>query len=121
MHTRFRAAAAARSEREVEEDVVDGGVAVVVTAVDLDEDAAAREGPGHGERVDDLVDERPLVEVVVVRRELRPGQDKGDSTSRQRECSARARPGKSTHASRALREMIARPKISQNERKTAEI
>jgi hypothetical protein len=49
------------------------------------------------------------------------GQDKGDSTSLQRECSARARSRKSTDASRALREMIARPKISRNERKTAEI
>jgi hypothetical protein len=49
------------------------------------------------------------------------GQDKGDSTSLQRECSARARSGNSTHASRALREMIARPKISRNERKMAEI
>jgi hypothetical protein len=51
----------------------------------------------------------------------RAGQDKGDSTSLQRECSARARFGNSTHASRALREMIARPKISRNEWKTAEI
>jgi glutathione peroxidase-family protein len=49
------------------------------------------------------------------------GQHKGDSTSLQRECSARARFGNSTHASRALREMIARPKISRNEWKTAEI
>merc|ERR1712091_123924 len=49
------------------------------------------------------------------------GQEKGDSTSLQRECSARARFGNSTHASRALREMIARPKISRNERKTTEI
>ena len=48
------------------------------------------------------------------------GQQKGDSTSLQRECSARARFGNSTHASRALREMIARPKISRNERKTTE-
>ena len=46
---------------------------------------------------------------------FRPGQEKGDSTSFQRECSARARFGNSTHASRALREMIARPKISRNE------
>ena len=49
------------------------------------------------------------------------GQEKGDSTSLQRECSARARSGKSIHASRALRGMIARPKISRNERKTTEI
>ena len=49
------------------------------------------------------------------------GQDKGDSTSLQRECSARARSGKSIHASRPFREMIARPKISRNEWKTAEI
>ena len=50
-----------------------------------------------------------------------PGQDKSDSTSLQRECSARARSGKSIHASRPFREMIARPKISRNEWKTAEI
>ena len=49
------------------------------------------------------------------------GQDKGDSTSLQRECSARACSGKSIHASRPVREMIARPKISRNEWKTAEI
>ena len=49
------------------------------------------------------------------------GRDKGDSTSLQRECSARARFGNSTHASRPFREMIARPKISRNERETAEI
>ena len=49
------------------------------------------------------------------------GQDTGDSTSLQRECSARARFGNSTHASRALREMIARPKISRNEWKPAEL
>ena len=48
------------------------------------------------------------------------GQEKGDSTSLQRECSARARSGKSIHASRALPEMIARPKISQNEWNMAE-
>ena len=45
------------------------------------------------------------------------GREKGDSTSLQRECSARARFGNSTHASRALREMIARPK---NQPKRAE-
>ena len=39
----------------------------------------------------------------------------------ERECSARARSGKSIHASRPFREMIARPKISRNEWKTAEI
>ena len=50
-----------------------------------------------------------------------PGQQKGDSTSIQHECSARARSKKSIHASRPFREMIARPKISQNEWKTAEI
>ena len=47
--------------------------------------------------------------------------DKSDSTSLQRECSARARSGKSIHAARPSREMIARPKISRNEWKTAEI
>ena len=49
------------------------------------------------------------------------GQDKSDSTSLQRECSARARSGKSIHASRPFREMIARPKISRNEWKPAEL
>jgi len=50
----------------------------------------------------------------------RAGRHKGDSTSLQRECAARARFGNSTHASRALREMIARPNISRNERETTE-
>ena len=49
-----------------------------------------------------------------------PGQHKGDSTSLRLECFARARSRKSAHASRSLREMIARPKISRNEQKTAE-
>ena len=53
--------------------------------------------------------------------ELGSGQEKSASISLQHECSARARAGKSIHASRALREMIARPKISQNEWKTTEI
>jgi hypothetical protein len=48
------------------------------------------------------------------------GRDKSDATSLQRERSARARCGNSIHASRPFREMIARPKISRNERKTAE-
>jgi hypothetical protein len=52
---------------------------------------------------------------------LLTGQDKGDSTSLRRECSARARSGKSIHASRPFREMIARPKISRNEWKPAEL
>ena len=62
-----------------------------------------------------------LTPARVVGAAWKPGQDKGDSTSLQRECSARARSGKSIHASRPFREMIARPKISQNEWKTAEI
>ena len=49
------------------------------------------------------------------------GQEKSDSSSLQHECSARARSGKSIRASRPFREMIARPKISRNEWKTAEI
>jgi hypothetical protein len=60
-------------------------------------------------------------DVVSLVAEPGAGREKSDSTSLQRECSARARSGKSIHASRALREMIARPKISRNERKTAEI
>ena len=54
-------------------------------------------------------------------RRCRSGQDKGDSTSLQRECSARARFGNSIHASRPFRETIARPKISRNEWKPAEL
>ena len=49
------------------------------------------------------------------------GQEKGDSSSLQHECSARARSGKNIHASRPLQEMIARPRMSRNEWKTAEI
>ena len=49
-----------------------------------------------------------------------PGQHTGDSTSLQRGRSARARSGKSVRASTPFREMIARPKISRNEWKTAE-
>jgi len=52
---------------------------------------------------------------------MAPGQEKSDSSSLRHECSARARCGKSIHPSRALREMIARPKISRNEWKTTEI
>ena len=46
------------------------------------------------------------------RRVEAPGRERGDATSLQCERSARARSGKSIHASRALRGMIARPKIS---------
>ena len=49
------------------------------------------------------------------------GQEKSDSSSLQHECFARDRSGKSIHASRTLREMIARPKISRNEWKMTEI
>ena len=52
---------------------------------------------------------------VCVGGEWRPEPRNDDSTSLQRECSARARSGGSIHASRTLREMIARPKISRNE------
>jgi hypothetical protein len=55
------------------------------------------------------------------RAESLAGQEKSDSSSLQHECSARARSGKSVYASRALREMIARPKISRNQWKTTEI
>ena len=51
----------------------------------------------------------------------RPWEETGDSTSLQRDRSARARSGNSIHASRALREIIARPKISRNEWKIAEL
>ena len=50
-----------------------------------------------------------------------PGQDKGDSTSLQLDCSARARSRPNVHASKTFREMIPRPKVSQNEWKTTEI
>jgi hypothetical protein len=66
-------------------------------------------------------DHRISYHAFVVASMHRSGQDKGDSTSLQRECSARAGSGTSIHASRALRGMIARPKISRNEWKPAEI
>ena len=74
--------------------------------------------------VDDLLRARPRPGTTLEPRSLDApgaGQEKGDSTSLQRECSSCARSGKSTYASRALREMIARPKISRNEWKTTEI
>ena len=49
------------------------------------------------------------------------GQETSDSTSLQREGAARDRSRERIHASRALREMIARPQKSRNERKTTEI
>ena len=52
---------------------------------------------------------------VCVGGEWRPEPRNDDSTSLRRECPARARSGASIHASRTLREMIARPKISRNE------
>ena len=52
---------------------------------------------------------------------LCPGQDKGDSTSLQRGCSRSNAREKSTHALSSPRGMIARPKMSQNEWKTAEM
>ena len=45
------------------------------------------------------------------------GQEKSDSRSLQHECSARDRSRERIDASRALREIIARPKMSRNERK----
>ena len=50
-----------------------------------------------------------------------PGQDKGNSTSLQHECSRSNAREKSIHALTSPREMIARPKMSQNEWKTTEI
>jgi hypothetical protein len=49
------------------------------------------------------------------------GQEKSDSSSLQHECSARARSRTSIRASRPLREMIARPKVSRNEWKMTEM
>jgi hypothetical protein len=74
-----------------------------------------------GKELEALEDVRGRRYAVVAWMRPDAGQEKGDSTSLQRECSARARFGNSTHASRTLREMIARPKISRNERKTTEI
>ena len=56
-----------------------------------------------------------------VRPRREPGQEKGDSTSLQLGCSARARSGERRSRSRPFREMITRKKISQNEWKTTEI
>ena len=49
------------------------------------------------------------------------GQEKGDSTSLQRGCSRNDVRKESIHALSSPREMIARPKMSQNEWKTIEI
>ena len=77
------------------------------------EDAERREGRREAHAEVQHEEERLRV--------LEPGREKGGSTSLQRECSARARSGNSIHASRPFREMIARPKVSRNEWKTAEI
>ena len=50
-----------------------------------------------------------------------PGQEKGDSTSLQRGCARSDFQEKSIHALSSSQEMIARPKMSQNEWKTIEI
>ncbi|KAH8059541.1 intracellular chloride channel [Aureococcus anophagefferens] len=73
---------------------------------ELDEDGRLYDKPAANELLEDL---------------YHAGQETSDSISIQHECSARARSGKSIHASKALPEMIARPKISRNERKTTEI
>ena len=49
------------------------------------------------------------------------GQETGDPTSLQRGCSGRTRSRDMIHRSRTPREMIARPKMSQNESETTEI
>ena len=54
-------------------------------------------------------------------RRLTSGQEKGDSTSLQRGCFRRNARVQSIHASSSPREMIARPKISQNAWETTEI
>ena len=83
----------------------------------------------------DTIDEPPLLalEIAVSSRLLRAndrldalvvrglGQEKGDSTSLQRECSRSDYQEKSIHALSSSREMIARPKMSQIEWKTIEI
>ena len=76
----------------------------------------ARGAPGAAR--DDLVDEDRLArrELADVRRSLR-GRRAHDDLVR-RGCFARARPGKKTST---LREMIARPNISRNERNATEI
>ena len=70
-------------------------------------------------RVDDV--RRRVAAAVRPREDEEPGQEKGDSTSLQRGCSARAGSKERPSRSRAFREMITRPKISRNEWKTAEI
>ena len=60
-------------------------------------------------------------DVASLNRAVHAGQEKGDATSLQHASSARDRSSERIHASRTLRKMIARPKISRNEWKTAEI
>ena len=64
---------------------------------------------------------RPAASPSDARGAKKPGQHERDATSLQRECAARARYEKNIHASRSFREMIARPKISRNEWKLAEV
>ena len=120
------------------------GVGAVAAPVAADVAAAAAVAAGphgadarepvepEGPRVRDVVGDAPRVgrEGAVGAPDLGPPgvpdaldvavawQQKGDSTSLQRGCSATKT---NVHASRPFREMITRPKISQNEWKTTEI
>ena len=51
---------------------------------------------------------------------VRPAREEGGSSSLQHECAARDRSKERIHASRALREIIARPNTSRNERNMTE-
>ena len=98
----------------------------ITTSILHDGDPTSRrvdDAAGGVVRDTDGRDLEPAVGAAPDRAPLPPEADaaKGDSTSLQRECSARARSRKSIHASRSFREMIARPKISRNEWKMAEI
>ena len=130
----------AEAQGEARGAVVAGAVVVVVVPGERDVDEGE---PRLGDEVLDareaaaVVGElrRELEEGPAVRREelgdgveergerlpLVPGQEKGDSTSLQRGRSARARSKERRSRSRPFREMITRPKISQNEWKTTEI
>ena len=59
--------------------------------------------------------------IVEAQRDGRGGKKQGDSTSLQRECAHASPERNAWHAWSSPREMIARPKMSQNERKTTEI
>ena len=117
----YRAAAALRGAADDAADALaherDRAAAVLAAAAD----AARSSLPGFGGDSPPFGRDARRRRTSVRAAALGTEQEKGDSTSLQRECSARDCSRESIHASRALREMIARPIISRNEWNSTEI